>query len=213
MREGGRRHRAAGRQYRPRRGRRAAQGHRAVPGAARPHPRGQRLQRHHHRRSRLYPEERPGCGQGGGLHLPPVARLRRLLPDRRQHRDQCGRRERAALRQYPRPRSRARSGSGRRADLERSQGSAQGQYGLRPEESLHRVGRDARHYHRRGAEAVSAAQDAGGRLRRLRIPPCGARPLREPAPARGRRADGLRVHAAFRARDRAQTCPRRHSSA
>ena len=153
------------------------------------------------------------AAEGGGLHLPPVARLRGLLPDRRQHRDQCGRRERAALRQYPRPRARARSGARGRADLERSQGSAQGQYGLRPEEPLHRVGRDARHHHRRGAEAVSAAQDAGGRLRRLRLSPCGARPLREPAPARRRRADGLRVHAALRARDRAQACPRRHSSA
>ena len=78
---------------------------------------------------------------------PPVAAVARrpgLVPDRRQHREQCRRSERAALRHGARAGPGPRSGAGGRPDLGWAAQPAQGQYRLRPEAAVHRRRRHAR---------------------------------------------------------------------
>ncbi len=108
------------------------------------------------------PLARVQAGRGRrGLAVPAVARRRRQLRDRRQSVDQRRRHRGAALRQRARARARPRSRSRRRPRLGRPARTAQGQHRLRPEAALPRQRRHARHHHRGGAEALSAAAHVG----------------------------------------------------
>ena len=138
-----------------------------------------------------------------GMLFPLSLRLRGLLPHRRQPLHQRGRHGGARLRQCPRPRPRARGGAGRRPGLERAEGPAQGQCGLRPQAPVPRLGGHPRADHGRGAEALSPARLAGRGLRRPRLGRGRPRPVPEPAGGGRPGPDRLRVHRALRPGDRA----------
>ena len=73
------------------------------------------------------------------------------------------------------------------ARVERAQVAAQGQFGLRPQGPVHRLGRDARHHHRGGAAPVPQARREGdlhGGLERARNRARLLRPRAGAAPAR-----------------------------
>ena len=97
-----------------------------------------------------------GRGARGGAALSAVAGVRRLGPDRRAPGDECGRGQRAALRQCARSVSRARGGAARRADLARPQAAAEGQYRLRSAQPADRGGGHAWHHH--GGEPASSCR-------------------------------------------------------
>ena len=121
-----RRHRAAGRQHRPRR--RADSGfdrrgdHRLDPAPARD-PRGRRRQQRDDLRSRASPRRSAGRSARRRSSVSAVARVRGHMHDRRQHLDQRWRPQRHRLWQYARPRDRRRSGARRRAHRQRASAS------------------------------------------------------------------------------------------
>ena len=108
---------AARRQYGARR--RAGAGrlgrrHHLVAHAARQGARGRSSVEHHDGRGRAHASQGPGSRRRRGSALSALARLGRLLHDRRQSFDECGRRRGARLWQCARPRARPR---GRRSPM------------------------------------------------------------------------------------------------
>lgn len=75
----------------------------AEPFQAQPHPQHQFVRQLHNRRSRLRTPNRPTGSQSLKQAVPTQSRQRRLVPNRRQHRLQCRRFERIALRHDARP--------------------------------------------------------------------------------------------------------------
>ena len=151
------RHCAARRQHRPcRRANPVQQRNHPQPVALEPHPRRGCLRHEHDRRSRRHARRRSGRGGENGSPLSTQHRLGRFRHHRRQCLHQCRRRTCPALWQYPRSGSRRRSSSRRRPCAGHAAHPAQGQHGLRPQAPFHWRGRNPRHRHRGGTEALSA---------------------------------------------------------
>ena len=148
----------------------------------------------------VHAEGGAGCRRRCRLPVAAVDQLGGLGADRRRAGDQCRRQQHGALRQRPRPRARPRSRVARRAGVERAAAAAQGQYRLLPAPAVRRQRGHARHHHRRGAEALSAAaRDRGGAVRG-RLARGGARPVQPAAAARPGGDPGLRIHVGSRGR-------------
>ena len=101
-------------------------------------------------------------------------------------------------------RARARSRAGRWQRVERAESPAQGQFGLRPQGPVHRLGGHARHHHRCGAPSLPQARRAGDLHGRSLSARSRTRLLRPRAGAGRAGADRVRDHAAHRARLRAR---------
>ncbi len=118
-----------------------------------------------------------------------------------------------ALRQCARSRARAGGGAAGRRGVERPAPAAQGQHRLLPAPAVRRLGRNARHHHRRGAEArAAAARDLRGVLRH-RLSRGGAGAVQPVPGARPRGRAGLRIHVRTGHRLRAEAHPRRDAAA
>ena len=123
-----------------------------------------------------------------------VARRRGQLHHRRQSLHQCRRHRRARLWRRARSRARPRSGAARRPRAAtRLNKLKKDNTGYDLQEPVHRRRRHARHHHRRGAQAVSGAQDRGDRLRRRAVAAGRARAPRPDAGAHQPRRHQLRI--------------------
>ena len=136
---------------------------------------------HHDGRGRADARRGAGRRRPGRPPVPAQPAVGGQLPDRRQHRHQCRRHERARLRQRAPAGARAGGGAGRRPRLGRPQGPEEGQQRLRPEGPLHRLGRHARHHHGGRAQALSQAGGEGDRVRGAARPRLGAAALQSGA--------------------------------
>ena len=145
--------------------------------------------------------------------FPALARRAGLMPDRRQHLDQCRRHGGARLRQHAKPRARPRSGAADGRDLERAARPGEGQFRLRPEAALHRRGGHARHRHRGGAEALPRPRGQAVAFAGVPIPAAALKLFRHARDSGRQRAHRLRADAAHPDRIAARPSSRRARSA
>ena len=130
------------------------------------HPRHRSDRPDHDHRSRRHAEGGTDCRGRCGVPAAAVDLVGGHRADRRRSRRQRRRQQHRALRQRARPGARAGGGAAGRLGVERPAPAAQGQHRLLPAPALRRLGGNARHHHRRGAETrAAAARDLRGVLR------------------------------------------------
>ncbi len=115
---------------------------------------------HHDRAGRHAAAGRSGSRAGGGLSVRAGPGRARLMPDRRQHRHQCGRQPRDPLRHGARPGAGTGSRAARRNRAVHDEQDGQEQCRPRSEASVHRHRGHAGHHH------AGRAPPASGRLGR-----------------------------------------------